>query len=682
MNSADREPPITLLEVDNFITQLTENEAKYAHFMSKASHAGTRVVLRQVSDESEAILDLILSIHKKLSGKYPNPTSDETVAYLEYASQFLANLGNYKAFGDSKFIPRCLATVWQQMIEKAGLPYQDYESLLDSIYRVTEKSMLGYPAEGYTSSYYLGEPVSKDDMKIVKKLFAQYAILPENTRIKKVDKLNFIILVSSADLANEIDYPKNTITIDNVVFKFQFGDHSREMGKIVNYLKEAQKYAANEIQKEMLQNYITHFQTGSSQAHKESQKLWVKDVSPTVETNIGFIETYREPSGIIGEFESLVSIQNKERTMKFKKMVDNAKEFISLLPWTSDWEKPVFNPPDFTSLEVLTFCSSGIPAGINIPNYDDVRLNIGFKNVSLGNILSASTKKSNKYPPSFIEETDRPLFEKYQGESFEVQVGIHELLGHGSGKLMCEIDDGKFNFDKLNPPKGLDNQPITTYYKLGETWGSMYGSIAGSMEETRAELVAMYLITNRKLLKIFGYNSKQEQDDIIYVGYLQMVRAGLLALEYWDPATGKWGQAHMQARFSIMKTFLLHCVDKDFLTFEPFETKNGKEMNIKLDRTKIENVGHDAVADYLLHLHIFKCSGDVVNGTKYFEDRCSVPKELAQYRDLVISKRLPRRQFIQPNTVFDENNSKNQVTVKGYEETAIGMIQSFIDRDI
>ena len=122
-------------------------------------------------------------------------------------------------------------------------------------------------------------------------------------------------------------------------------------------------------------------------------------------------------------------------------------------------------------MEVLTFTGSGIPAGINIPNYDDVRLTIGFKNVSLGNILSASTKASKKFPPSFITEEDRHILDKYQGESFEVQVGIHELLGHGSGKLLMETAPNKFNFDIKNPPLGLDGKPVSTYYKLGETWG-------------------------------------------------------------------------------------------------------------------------------------------------------------------------------------------------------------------
>lgn len=189
-----------------------------------------------------------------------------------------------------------------------------------------------------------------------------------------------------------------------------------------------------------------------------------------------------------------------------------------------------------------------IPAGINIPNYDDIRQNFGFKNVSLGNILSA--KAPNEAIP-FIKDADLAIYQKYRDPAFEVQVGLHELLGHGCGKLLQETEPGVFNFDKGNPPVSpISGKPITTYYKPGQTWGSTFGSLAASYEECRAECVAMALACEFPILQLFGFGDGKEDidgeaGDVLYAAYLSMARAGIAALEFWDPKSRKWGQAHM-----------------------------------------------------------------------------------------------------------------------------------------
>jgi dipeptidyl-peptidase-3 len=84
-----------------------------------------------------------------------------------------------------------------------------------------------------------------------------------------------------------------------------------------------------------------------------------------------------------------------------------------------------FKKPDFTSLDVVSFASSGVPIGINIPNYDDVRQNDGFKNVDLGNAYGVLKKEKVQY----VKEDVLDDYIKYHDTSLFVIVALHELLG-------------------------------------------------------------------------------------------------------------------------------------------------------------------------------------------------------------------------------------------------------------
>lgn len=75
-------------------------------------------------------------------------------------------------------------------------------------------------------------------------------------------------------------------------------------------------------------------------------------------------------------------------------------------------------------------------------------------------MITASLKESK---PNFLSADDAKIMDKYSVASFEVQVGLHELLGHGSGKLLRAEKDGKLNFDQAKTIDPLTGKPVTKW---------------------------------------------------------------------------------------------------------------------------------------------------------------------------------------------------------------------------
>ncbi|KAI1661414.1 putative dipeptidylpeptidase III [Daldinia decipiens] len=697
---ADAPPSVVRLEIEKHFDALTDRQKRYAHFASRASFQGTRIVARQISPESEPIYDFILALHKNSGGDWKTLqakagiTDGDLDHFLQYAAQFLGNNGNYKSFGDAKFIPRCSESVFAALAGTSPDAQKFYNATSGAIFSADKPTLLhlGYPEEGHLTTYYPGSPdITKVEIDAISAWMEKKGLLPENTRLVKNKDGSFDILIASAtrtipseggDIGKETTFKIEDGALAGKTVNLVYGDYSEELAAATASAKGAAENADNDVQKKMYNAYAKSFEEGSLLAFKDSQRFWIRDKGPMVESNIGFIETYRDPAGIRAEWEGFAAVVNLERTRAFGALVEAAPALIPILPWDKHFEKDNFLSPDFTSLEVLTFAGSGIPIGINIPNYDDIRQTEGFKNVSLGNVMSA--KAPNEKIP-FIAEKDVDIFQRYLDGSFEVLVGLHELTGHGCGKLLQETAPGEFNFDKENPPiSPLTGKPVTTWYKPGQTWSSVFGSLSGSYEECRAELVAMYLGCEFPVLKIFGFGDGSvdingEAGDVLYASYLSMARGGLTSLEMWDPKSKKWGQAHSQARFSILKCFLE--ADDDFCKLE----YNGDDLTgltINLDRSKILTAGRKAVGDYLQKLHIYKSTADVENGTKFYTEMTNVDPDFwgKKVRNEVLRNKQPRKVFVQANTYLDEATGK--VTLKHYDATPEGMIQSWAERNV
>lgn len=296
--------------------------------MCRAAFEGTRVTLRQVSPESEPIYNLILALYRACRGDWSSlaqktQVSDEHLRFfLEYAAQFLGNCGNYKGFGDAKFIPRLPVSALEALASSTPETKSDFQkanSTGGGIYETSEQSMmhLGYPTSGHMTTYYPDSPsISKDDITAVGDLMEKNGLALENTRLRKTPSGDFELLIASGvsnppvrhrDLGETETFELEG-GLKGKTLRLVFGDHQEEMAKISHSIKQAERNAANDNQKRMLDAYALSFGAGSIEAFKESQRIWVKDQKPVLETNLGFVETYRDPHGVRGEWEGFVAL--------------------------------------------------------------------------------------------------------------------------------------------------------------------------------------------------------------------------------------------------------------------------------------------------------------------------------------------------------------------------------------
>jgi len=685
---ADRAPPICRVEVSKSFSQLTEKEKLYAHYVGEASWAGARIIQGQWTSQATSLYDLLI-LTFSTSGKLTdlvalqNKSGVSQQAFeelLQYAAQVLHNLVNYKSFGFTKIIPRISESDFAKVVaasSNASNAVPLFEQLSEHIYAITPESSLsiGKRSEGRISNYYLGEVVTDDEVATVQEAAEKLGIDILNTRVRKNGPGDFTLLVASAQKQPSTSHDLNKLTKQSVNAKLtvEYGDFSESLTKIVAALREAKKYTANDNQSAMLDGYIKSFESGSIEEHQKGSIAWVKDIGPVVESYIGFIETYVDPYGGRAEWEGFTAIVDKALSAKYDTLVNDAPELIKVLPWGPVFEVDQFRKPDFTALEILHFSTGGIPAGINIPNYYAIRESNGFKNVSLSNILSA---KAPNEEITFIHESDLELYNKWDSRAFELQVANHELLGHGSGKLFTENPDGTFNFDPetINP---LTGKKVTTWYKPGQTAGSVLGEISSSLEECRAEAVAMYLANNERILSIMGYENQKDRDDIVYISFLLMARNGVRALEFYDPSTGKHGQAHMQARLGITKFMVEH----GLVEIKTVRDANGNLENayVKLDRQNVLQNGSKVMGELLRQLQIRKSVADGPGSRAFYTDLTTPPKEwVTEFRDLVLKKKQPRKIMLQANTVVVDG----KVELKEYPLTPAGLIESLIERKL
>lgn len=297
----------------------------------------------------------------------------------------------------------------------------------------------------------------------------------------------------------------------------------------------------------MMQYYQQHFQTGDVDLHVESQRMWIRDKSPTVESNIGWIEAYCDPENSRALWDGWVALVDKKRSQKFANLVQDSDNILPKMPWTKDLEKTIFIQPDFTSLDIVMYSGDSQPKGINIPNYGQIRDHEGFKNVIFEE--NKSQNKSLWETLSFMTKAESDMINDNSTNAYRVMVAGHELFGHGSGKLINRDNNGKCPMSFTDPITGEGY--TSCYEQNGDNYMGRFGEIASSYEECRADLSGLYLSVYEDMYKRFDYD-QSEVKDLLWLNTMSEIRKGIYGLtSAYNPKTNKWKQAHAQGAWVI-----------------------------------------------------------------------------------------------------------------------------------
>ena len=277
------------------------------------------------------------------------------------------------------------------------------------------------------------------------------------------------------------------------------GMYSAALEKVVYHLEKALEFAENDQQRLVIEKMIEFNKTGDLQAFNEYCIAWVKDLDSRVDFVNGFTETYADPLGITGTWESLVNFKDMRATHRCQTISDNAQWFEDNSPTDVKYKKEEVKG---VSAKVITAailagdCYPATPIGINLPNANWIRKDYGSKSVTIDNITHAYNEaaKGNGFNEEFMIDAATIAMYENAGACGDLHTDLHECVGHGSGKLM----------------PGVSKDALKEH--------------ASTIEEARADLLGLYYMADPKLVELGLL-----EDEETYKGfYYQQMMNGLM----------------------------------------------------------------------------------------------------------------------------------------------------------
>ncbi len=401
---------------------------------------------------------------------------------------------------------------------------------------------------------------------------------------------NLYVGVSMHDLEGfEERYPLNSRLVKRggrvLEEVYRVGErYDKEIRAIIGHLEAAIPYAT-ESMAAALRALIRFYTTGETADRAAYDIAWVHDKESPVDTINGFVEVYMDPRGMKGAWEALVFYVNREKTAGIRKLAADAQWFEDRMPWAPQYRKQGVRGITANAIDVVVESgeSSPItPVGINLPNDQDIRETYGSKSVSLANVNEAYDKSTSaEFRREFAwspEEAARA--EKWSSLAGELTTDLHEVIGHGSGKIGEHL--------KGNPQSVLKEQ-------------------YSALEESRADLVALYFLPSPRMVEL-GLVKAADHAEVIQAEYEGYARNALVQLRRVREGT-QIEEDHMRNRQMIVRWLLANSNAIEV------RQREGKTYYVMVNATDFQ----ESVGRLLGEVQRIKAEGDYETAKTMFE---------------------------------------------------------------
>lgn len=546
---------------------LTFRQKSLLYHLGEAAKYGRDILWDQNCKYNLEIRHLLEAI---IEGYQGDRETEEWKKFETYAKRVFFSNGIHHHYAEDKIVPECGREYFSMLVAEAGNT-DNGEKLLNII---------------YDPDIYAQRKYTDGDRDI---LSASAVNFYEGVTRGEAER--FYSAMENPDDPAPVSYGLNSRLVrkDGKIKEDTYrigGLYGKAIEKIVEELELASGFAENEMQKECIDLLISYYRTGDLRTWDEYNIAWVRDTLSEIDFVNGFVETYNDPLGMKGTWESIVNIRDAEASKRTETISENAQWFEDNSPVDSRFKKKEVKGISAKVIDATTLggdCFPSTPIGINLPNADWIRKEHGSKSVTIANITHAYNKSAEEAPKSTTsefawDEDEVALIKKYSSYTDELHTDLHECLGHGSGQLL----------------------PGVSSNALGE--------YASALEEARADLFALYYMGDDKMVEL-GLLPDMEAYKAQYLTY---IRNGICVqfsrVEPGRPNT----EAHMQNRKLISEW----CYEKGLAdNVIEKKTRDGKTYFIINDYVKLRGLFGELLAE----IQRIKSEGDYEAGKALIE---------------------------------------------------------------